>query len=58
MIGLLLIALHDLQHGYLAIGGQTAIGRGIFEGNEIQINGKILNDERKYYDALVEVAHD
>lgn len=58
MLGLLLIALHDLQHGYLAVGGQTAIGRGIFEGNEIRINGKTIVDENKYYDALMEVAYD
>ena len=58
MIGLLLVALHDLQHGYLAVGGQTAIGRGIFEGNEIKINGTVISDEIKYYDALMEVAYD
>ena len=58
MIGLLLVALHDLQHGYLAVGGQTAIGRGIFEGNEIKINGTVISDETKYYDALMEVAYD
>lgn len=31
MIGILLLAIKDLQNGYLAVGGQTAVGRGIFE---------------------------
>lgn len=53
MIGLLLIALHDLQNGYLAIGGQTAIGRGLFKGDTIFIDDEVLLDETKYYDALV-----
>ncbi len=39
IIGLLLLALKDLQNGYLAVGGETAIGRGIFEEN-----GSILID--------------
>lgn len=54
MIGLLIIAFHDLQKGYLAIGGETSIGRGIFEGNEIKIDDNPLtkNDERLYLDAL------
>ena len=30
MIGILLLALKDLQNGYLAVGGQTAVGRGTF----------------------------
>ena len=30
MIGILLLAIKDIQNGYLAVGGQTAVGRGIF----------------------------
>nr|WP_294672861.1 hypothetical protein [uncultured Blautia sp.] len=30
MIGILLLAVKDLQNGYLAVGGQTAVGRGTF----------------------------
>lgn len=31
IVGLLYLVIQDLQKGYLAVGGQTAIGRGIFE---------------------------
>lgn len=31
LIGLLMLVIQELEHGYLAVGGQTAIGRGIFE---------------------------
>lgn len=41
ILGMLLLALKDLQNGMLAVGGQTAIGRGIFEKNgEITIDGQ------------------
>ena len=33
IIGILLLAVKDLQNGFLAVGGQTSIGRGIFETN-------------------------
>ena len=39
ILGILLLALKDLQNGFLAVGGQTAIGRGLFEDN-----GAILID--------------
>lgn len=41
-IGLLILAIKDIQNGYLPIGGEVSIGRGIFEKNsEIRIsNGK------------------
>ena len=39
IIGLLLLAIKDLQHGYLSIGGCAAIGHGIFKENgEIEID--------------------
>lgn len=57
MIGLLLLAIHDLQKGYLALGGQAAIGRGIFLGNEVSLNGKVLTDENQYYSALSKVVN-
>lgn len=31
--GLVLLVIKDIENGYLAIGGQTAVGRGIFHGN-------------------------
>ena len=41
ILGLLLLAIKDLQNGLLAVGGQTAIGRGIFEKQgPIVIDGK------------------
>lgn len=33
IIGILLLAVKDLQNGFLAVGGQTSIGRGILEAN-------------------------
>lgn len=41
MIGLLLLAIKDLQNGYLSVGGETAIGRGLFsENGPILIDGE------------------
>lgn len=57
MVGMLLIALKDLQNGYLAVGGQTAIGRGIFEAaGSIKLEGteKNENDYIKAVSALFE----
>ena len=35
------MALKDMQNGFLAVGGQTAIGRGVFSANgPILIDGK------------------
>ncbi len=31
LLGILMLVIEDLQNGYLAVGGQTAVGRGIFE---------------------------
>lgn len=46
--GLLLLVLKDLQNGYLAVGGQTAIGKGLFEKNgEIKLNGDSVDES--YY---------
>ena len=35
ILGMLLLVLKDLQNGLLAVGGQTAIGRGIFSANDL-----------------------
>lgn len=46
VIGFILIALKDLQNGYLSIGGQTSIGRGIFEEDgSIVITEGICSEE-------------
>lgn len=48
VIGLLLLALKDIQYGILSIGGQASVGKGIFHGNgDITIDGKNY-DEDKY----------
>ena len=52
IIGLLLLAIKDLQQGILAVGGQTAIGRGILmENGPIEIDGKI-GEENNYISEL------
>jgi len=44
MLGILLLAIEDLRNGLLAVGGETAIGRGIFQKNgEITLDGQRLN---------------
>lgn len=48
IIGILLLAVKDLQNGFLAVGGQTSIGRGIFEANgPLTIDGE-ENKEDEY----------
>ena len=40
IIGFILLAIKDIQNGFLAVGGQTAIGRGLFKANgKIKIDG-------------------
>lgn len=48
ILGLLLWAVRDLQEGLLAVGGETAVGRGIFKGNreEIDLNGKCIYSKK------------
>ncbi len=54
IIGLLMLALKDLQEGILAVGGQTAIGRGILLKNgDITIDGQ-TGKEDEYIASLVE----
>lgn len=50
--GLLLWAILDLQAGILPIGGETAVGRGIFsslgkKGEEIFLDGQPLSEQKK-----------
>ncbi len=46
MIGILLLAIKDLQNGFLAIGGQTSVGRGLFKANgNIKIDNTEKSDE-------------
>lgn len=44
MLGLLLLAVEDMRNGLLAVGGATAIGRGIFNGNgPVLLDGEELD---------------
>ena len=46
ILGMLLLALKDLQNGFLAVGGQTAIGRGVFEADgPILIDGEASKED-------------
>jgi len=52
MWGLILLTLKDLENGFLAIGGQTAVGRGLF-GLSKPLNDIIpASDQQIYIDAL------
>lgn len=46
LLGLLMLVIKELEKGYLAVGGQTAVGRGIFESNgEAEFSGGFGTDE-------------
>ena len=52
--GLLLWAVSDLQSGLLAVGGETAVGRGTFEAaGDITLDGNLINDRKLYYKAAM-----
>ncbi len=46
----LLAAFADLDNGFVAVGGLTAVGRGIFEIDSIKLNGDDMTDRFKAYD--------
>ena len=51
LFGMILLVLDEIREGHIAIGGQTAVGRGIFKGNgELQIKPDIVSERA---DALV-----
>lgn len=49
--GLLLWAIKDLQTGLLAVGGETAVGRGIFKGDiaRVKLDGQPVADQEAAY---------
>ena len=58
VIGMLLLVAQDIQNGYLSVGGQAAIGRGIFEANgELTISEEVSQAEcqKALYEFLYEV---
>ena len=53
LIGVLQIVIKDIQNGYIAIGGQTAVGRGIFKAdNKKSVEYENAINEKVYSEAL------
>ena len=53
IVALLLLVIKELQNGYLSIGGQTAVGRGVFAPDgEVLMNGKSV-DEKEYFEKFL-----
>lgn len=46
----LLAAFADLDNGFIAVGGLTAVGRGLFKIDSITLNGDDMTDRFKAYD--------
>ncbi len=44
---LILLTIKDIENGLIALGGQTAIGRGIFAVEKVWINGELVNVEEE-----------
>ena len=49
ILGLIALAIKDIENGLIALGGQTSIGRGIFEVLDVTIN-----DEKSDLDKLIQ----
>ena len=57
ILGLLLLSLKDLQNGFLAVGGQTAIGRGVFASNgPLLIDGIELKEDQYIAEMLTNMS--
>lgn len=56
IIGFLMLALKDLSSGYLAVGGQTAVGRGCFQKDgDISVSGIEYSEERCLKEAFLQL---
>ena len=56
IIGFLMLALKDLSLGYLAVGGQTSVGRGCFQKDgEISVSGIDYSEERCLKNAFMQL---
>lgn len=54
LCGLLLWAVYGLKNGLLAVGGETGVGRGIFqEGGTVCLDGSRIENSEKYLRAAV-----
>lgn len=57
ILGILLLTLKDLQNGLLAVGGQTAIGRGVFEADgPLLIAGEASKEDTYIADMLIHLS--
>jgi len=54
-LGLLLLLIDEINNGFLPIGGETSIGRGLVKLSNIMIDGQSLTDKdkEKYLDAFI-----
>lgn len=53
ILGVLLYVIEDLKKGYLPVGGQTSVGRGIFAANgQTTIDGIEVEENSTYYQAV------
>ena len=43
----LLAAFVDLHNGFIAVGGLTSVGRGLFEVNKLLLNGEDMTEKFK-----------
>ena len=57
IIGLLLLVLKDVQNGFLPVGGQTAVGRGLFTVNEKENGGEIEISFKKTEEEYLKAAY-
>ena len=58
IIGLIALVIKDIANGLVAIGGQTAIGRGLFEVTEVIKNGTQItydNSQKSLDDMIAEI---
>lgn len=46
----LLASFADLDNGFIAVGGLTSVGRGLFEIKTLRLNGEDMTDKFKAYD--------
>ena len=57
LLGLLSLVVQEIEEGYLAIGGQSAVGRGIFESDINEVGQGIQwSEEIDRHKCLAELA--
>lgn len=67
MLNAIAICIADLNAGFMSVGGETSIGRGLFEVNKLKINDEAILDSenigpmefsRQLYHKIMEVEYD